>query len=302
MKLYLDPAKDESTAANPPVGEVKVVGESKTIAEPKPAVKEVNLSEKVKINGQDYTVAELAARVQQSVDFEGSVYKVLSGNEPAQSKAESMRAVLTHYGETPEAIEAYIQEHFPEKATQESNESLDGGNERLNAIEADIKRQKIEILNDTLESQVTRLLDSNKDVANYIEAANRAGGEKQVEKARAVIGKQLRKATIEAMHLKKAQTGKSATKEWIPELMGQVVSDVLENVGGAVIGDPNKIGRSTETDTGIVDFVGTKEPVRAPEYKPGMGRSAVDKEMSDWLLDGMVRDVAKVASAGTSRV
>ncbi len=288
--------KVETPAAPEPKGEAKA-------PEAKPTAKggAIDLDTKVKVGGQEFTVADLAAEAQTSVEFKGNVYKTLDASSSQESRADAMRQILVHLGTDPKAIEEYMAANYGKgPAPKDEAEPLEA---RLADMEKSQKKAAMEALDENLGQVSKKLLDNDPKVKVYLDAAERLGGKPQREKAEVAIQKALRKGTIEQMHLKKAQTGKSAEKGWVNELMPQIIDDVLESVGGAVIGDPNKIRKAPETDTGTNDVlsVSSRTPVSAPEYKVGKSRGDLDKDVEAWLTDTRVRDAAKIGT-GESRV
>lgn len=270
---------------------------------PEPKPQAVDLSTRVKVGTKEYSVSELAARAERAEALENANRAMFDGNRVLEDRKAGIRTSLEVIGMEPQAIENYLANAFPEQGETPQQKETKEMRGQIEALEATVTKQRLAVLSDSLDTQLDGVLDNDPNVSLYLKVAKDVGGPEQVVRAKAVIRRELRKATIGGLAAKRAELGGEVDKSWIRPALAEVLGGVLETVGGAVIGDPNKIGKAPETDTGMSALLQAK-PVAPPDVKALKGRMAeVDKASDEWMTDSLVRIAAKSGSGnGSSRV
>lgn len=282
----------------------------------------IDLTTKVKgADGKEYTVgdllnvqtslSQLQAKIDSMTQFQKDVAAVFAPNTEEGVRDESMRRVLVASGYTEEQAEEYMgatdaiaagitgggegdgEGEGDDDVTNEAVNKIAGEVEGLRKDQRDANRKRLE---ERLQAVVTEIVDKDPNYKALLEGVERKHGEKdgpgKREKLRNTLVNQLDTKIREGLHSRNAR-GEQFNEGWFEEEAKKATAPVLEPFQ-SVISDFSSLGRSPETVT--EDPILKKEPVKAPDFKPGVERSDLEKQAGDWLKDSLVRDAATIGS------
>jgi hypothetical protein len=171
--------------------------------------------------------------------------------------------------------------------------------EMTKAIQAQVEAQRAEIhkmrvreLRQSLDSQLDRVLKTNPDFQKLLETSRTLRGDEG-----AVQAEQALRAQLEQRALDRMQTRRSAAGTFEDSWMAEEVEKAAEPVLGtfrSVIGDIDKLGRSSETVSGLdAQEILRAKPAPEPEYKAGSSMSDIESQVKNFASDTIQRGLAE---------
>ena len=160
--------------------------------------------------------------------------------------------------------------------------------QELEAQRAELHKMRVRELRENLNSQLDRVLKNNPDFQRLIESARSSRGDECVKQAEKTLRQQLEQQALERMQSRRATAG-TFEDSWMSEEVEKAVEPVVGTFR-SVIGDIDKLGRSSETVTGLdaQEILRTK-PVPAPEYKAGASITDIESDVKSFAADTIKR-------------
>jgi hypothetical protein len=162
---------------------------------------------------------------------------------------------------------------------------------QLEAQRAELHKMRVRELRENLNSQLDRVLKTNPEFQKLLETSRTLRGDEGVKQAEQALRSQLERQALERMQARRATAG-TFEDAW----MGEEVDKASEPVLGtfrSVIGDIDKLGRSSETVTGLdAQEILRSKPLPDPEYKPGATVSDIESQVKSFASDTIKRALA----------
>jgi hypothetical protein len=183
-----------------------------------------------------------------------------------------------------------LEDEDPSGGTQEDdmNNQLQ---EQLEAQRAELHRMRVRELRDNLNRALENTMKKNPEVQKLLEAAKSLRGDEGVRQAETTLRGQLERQALERMQSRRSQAG-TFEDAWMEEEVGKAVEPVVGTFR-SVIGDLDRLGRTTETADGLdAQEILKSKPVPAPEWKPGVDFSTLEGQVKDFAADTISRALA----------
>lgn len=172
--------------------------------------------------------------------------------------------------------------------------------DRVNSRELAREQDRIRTL---LKEKARHAVDNDPNVATLLEAVRRRAAPESADQEVKTVRDQMVAAAQRTLGSKVRDsydnhariTGdKSAwDDEWVEKASSKLGDDVAKEFRPA-IGDPSLVGRSSGTDgeMSIADVLRNQKKVEAPEWKPGVDRSELERGVRDWSTQELLAAVA----------
>lgn len=241
--------------------------------------------------------------------------KLLRTDLPAAETEAAMRRVMAAAGRSPEEIESQLASLRGD--TEEEEPRSRRGREGDDEVTATVKRQQQELeqlksqaqknreagLRSVLDLSVKSALDTNKDLDTLVRklaSVQDDDGTKTAEIAssiRATFRGEVTDALKKRLARRRVEAGGQWDDSWI-ELEGPAAAKEVVAKYRTLIGDPSKLGRSSDAETGYESLISSK-PVPAPKWKPGMNETNAGNDIRGWAVDSLLRGAVET---GTTQV
>lgn len=287
----------------------------------------VDMDAKVRAGGEEIPVSELLkakqdlAYLQQDysklVAFRDATTKVMRPDVDPSVKEQAARQLLVDMGYRGEEVDQYVQDWMNnqqgETVTDETEDvggdEDDGSAEAVaNAIMAaqqqaqraqeELQRMKAEQLNQRLNSQVLMGLEMNEKGRKMLSKLEEINGKDALFEARAAIERDIRQQTLDNLRARRTAAG-VFEEAWINEESAKATEQVLAKYR-SVIGDPNRLGRAPETDSGAGSIF-NRPAVPAPRWKPGVTAGDMESALDAFNKDALSRLAAGLDSGSDTR-
>lgn len=244
-------------------------------------------------------------------DFE-KVGLLFRNDIAAEDREDATRGVLTNLGYNEDQINRYLSAvRTATEPTQEEPTDSSGGTDeemtkeqdpRFDAVSSELESQRQEVhrmrvreLRVRLNGELDRVLETNQDFQKLLEKAQALRGDEGAKQARETLRGQLERGALEAMQSRRNAAG-SFEDAWMSEEVAKAAVPVV-SVFRTVIGDLDRLGRSSETDSGFdaAEILRSK-PVPPPEWKPGVTMSDLESDIKSFAADTIKRDMATLPS------
>jgi hypothetical protein len=210
--------------------------------------------------------------------------------------------------EPDEDPEEVLEEEEPEPVTSggsnrknmtQENNYQQAMQRELEAQRAEIHKMRVRELRDNLNANLTRVMDSNPEMQRLLESARSLRGEEGVTQARQSLRTQLEQKSLELMQSRRSAAG-TFEDAWMSEEVDKAAEPILGTFR-SVIGDIDKLGRSSETVAGLdAQEILRSKPVPEPEWKAGATISDMESQIKSFASDSIKR--ALVSSPGESAI
>lgn len=270
----------------------------------------VTVGELLKQAGEARTAAQ---RISQLEEFRENATRLMRGEEP---DAEAAYKVLRGAGFSDAEARQYAQEYLEGEA---GRDEADEGDEddvvkiekaiRNSTREAETKAERamreaqslrLRMLKDEMDRQVVASIDKNPDIVKMLETLDKTRGREHATGAWRALQEQVREATLKNLYGRRDAAGGQFSEDWVAEEAAKAAKAVAGNYR-TVIGDIDGLGRSPETD-GELEALKTQKPVAPPEFKKGMERGDVDRDVRNFNVDALSRLAADTGAGGESKV
>lgn len=290
----------------------------------------LDLDAKVRVGGQEIPVSDLLRSREdleylkqdynKLVSFRDATAKVMRPDVDPGVKEQAARQLLVDMGYRGDEVDQYVQDWMQnnqgsaqENQVIDDNETDDSGSDRsaeevANAImeannravaaQEQLNRMRAEQLNSQLNAQIMVGLESNNSARTMLSKLEEINGKDALTSARAAIERDIRNQAME--NLRQRRTAAGVFEEaWISEESAKATEQVLAKYR-SVIGDPNKLGRAPETDSGASAIL-NRPAVQAPRWKPGVSNGDMESALDAFNKDALSRLVAGLDSGSDSR-
>jgi hypothetical protein len=162
----------------------------------------------------------------------------------------------------------------------------------------ELQRMKAEQLNNKLTTQVMMGLELNQGARTMLGKLEEINGKEALSGARAAIERDIRQQTLDNLRTRRTAAG-VFEEAWISEESAKATEQVLAKYR-SVIGDPNRLGRAPETDSGAGSMF-NRPAVPAPRWKPGLSTGDVESALDAYNKDALSRLAAGLDSGSDTR-
>ena len=287
----------------------------------------VDMDAKVRTGGEEIPVSELLKAKQdleylqqdysKLVAFRDATTKVMRPDVDPSVKEQAARQLLVDMGYRGEEVDQYVQDWMNNQQGETVSDETDdvGGDddrsaeEVANAILAaqqqaqraqeELHRMKAEQLNNKLTTQVMMGLELNQGARTMLGKLEEINGKEALSAARAAIERDIRQQTLDNLRARRTQAG-VFEEAWISEESAKATDQVLAKYR-SVIGDPNRLGRAPETDSGAGSIF-NRPAVPAPRWKPGVSNGDIESALDAFNKDALSRLAAGLDSGSDGKV
>ena len=287
----------------------------------------VDMDAKVRAGGEEIPVSELLKAKQdleylqqdysKLVAFRDATTKVMRPDVDPSVKEQAARQLLVDMGYRGEEVDQYVQDWMNNQQGETVSDETDdvGGDddrsaeEVANAILAaqqqaqraqeELQRMKAEQLNNKLTTQVMMGLELNQGARTMLGKLEEINGKEALSAARAAIERDIRQQTLDNLRARRTQAG-VFEEAWISEESAKATDQVLAKYR-SVIGDPNRLGRAPETDSGAGSIF-NRPAVPAPRWKPGVSNGDIESALDAFNKDALSRLAAGLDSGSDGKV
>lgn len=287
----------------------------------------VDMDAKVRAGGQEIPVSELLQAkanleyLKQDYDklvaFRDATTKVMRPDVDATVKEQAARQLLVDMGYRGDEVDQYVQDWMNNQQGETVTDDTDdvGGDdddrsaeEVANAIlraqqeaqqaQQELQRMKADQLNNKLTTQVMMGLELNQGARTMLSKLEEINGKEALSGARAAIERDIRQQTLENLRSRRTAAG-VFEEAWISEESAKATEQVLAKYR-SVIGDPNRLGRAPETDSGAGSIF-NRPAVPAPRWKPGVSAGDIESALDAFNKDALSRLAAGLDNGSDTR-
>jgi DNA-directed RNA polymerase subunit F len=270
---------------------------------------EVNLDQKVTVDGQTYSVSEMAEKLQENKalqDYQQAASNLMKNQteELTTQRESDLRYVMSYEGYTTEQIEQYVDqlksagqpmEQQPTQPEQpQEDPRVNELNQRLSQVEERERQLRLEALQSKLDNAVSSVTsqDSLSAISN---AFKRVHGDEGHSERMKVIGEDVQRETLSQLRKVRSAGGEidDSTIRTASETAAKSVAERYRTV----IGDPDKLGRAPETASGQTQFY-QKKPVELPKFEPGKDTTGTVYDKARKFAEDSLLDIAADVSTG----
>lgn len=284
---------------------------------------EISVSELIQSHKDLKDAIEINDTLQKDLEEVGTLFQA---DVPQDRKETAVRNVLINLGYEDEQIDQYIQAtrsriqesqpadegdteeeieeiEIPDEALQDTE--ISGGDEedtmadeqaeelraQLEAQRAELHKMRVRELRENLNSNLDRVLKTNPELQKLLETSRSLRGDEGVKQAEQALRSQLERQALERMQTRRAAAG-TFEDAWMAEEVDKATEPILGTFR-SVIGDIDKLGRSSETVTGLdAQEILRSKPAPDPEYKPGATISDIESQVKSFASDTIKRALA----------
>lgn len=249
-------------------------------------------------------------RIESLENFRSNATKLMRGESP---DVQAAYEVLRGAGFSDEEARQYAQEYVDEDGgDQEADVSEEAqieqmlkkttraAEERAEAALKQTNELRLRLLKDQMDKNVVSAIDRNPEIVKMLETLDKTRGREHAAGAWRALQDQVREATLRNLYSRRDAEGGRFSEDWVADEAAKAAKSVAGNYR-TVIGDIDGLGRSPETD-GELEFLKSKAPVSAPEFKKGMDRGTVDTAVREFNVDALSRLAADAADGGETKV
>ena len=249
---------------------------------------------------------ELQGRVQDLTRFQENATKLMRGET---SDASAAYEVLKGAGFTDQEARQYAQEYVDgemeqegqEPAVQDNNQrSNRAAEERAEAALRETRDMRLRMLKDAMDKNVVSAIDGNPEIVKMLETLDKTRGREHAAGAWRALQDQVREATLKNLYSRRDASGGQFSEDWVSDEAAKAAKSIAGNYR-TVIGDIDALGRSPETE-GELEYLKSQAPVPAPEFKKGMDKGDVEKDVRAFNVDLLSRLSLDASNGGETRV
>jgi hypothetical protein len=273
-------------------------------------------------DGTVVTVGELLRQAQEANQLRGQVgdlrrfqenaTKLMKGESPDLQAAYE---VLRGAGFSDEEAREYAQEYVDgEQGGGGQEEEVDDeaqlekmikrntreAEARAEAAAKEVRDMRLRLLKESMDREVVNSIDRNPEIVKMLETLDKTRGRDHAAGAWRALQEQVREATLKNLYARRDASGGQFNEDWVTDEAAKAAKAVAGNYR-TVIGDIDALGRSPETE-GELEFLKTKAPVPAPEFKKGMDTGAVEKDIRSFNVDALSRLALDETAGGETKV
>lgn len=251
---------------------------------------------------------ELQGKVQDLTRFQENATKLMRGET---SDAGAAYEVLKGAGFTDQEARQYAQEYV-DGELQESDQESDvqespqqrnanrAAEERADAALRETRDMRLRMLKDAMDKNVVSAIDGNPEIVKMLETLDKTRGREHAAGAWRALQDQVREATLKNLYSRRDASGGQFSEDWVSDEAAKAAKSIAGNYR-TVIGDIDALGRSPETE-GELEYLKSQAPVPAPEFKKGMDKGDVEKDVRAFNVDLLSRLALEESNGGETRV
>jgi hypothetical protein len=248
----------------------------------------------------------LQGKVQDLTRFQENATKLMRGET---SDASAAYEVLKGAGFTDQEARQYAQEYVDgemeqegqEPAVQDNNQhSNRAAEERAEAALRETRDMRLRMLKDAMDKNVVSAIDGNPEIVKMLETLDKTRGREHAAGAWRALQDQVREATLKNLYSRRDASGGQFSEDWVSDEAAKAAKSIAGNYR-TVIGDIDALGRSPETE-GELEYLKSQAPVPAPEFKKGMDKGDVEKDVRAFNVDLLSRLALDESNGGETRV
>jgi hypothetical protein len=287
----------------------------------------VDMDAKIRAGGQEIPVADLLKAKEdleylrqdygKLVAFRDATTKVMRPDVDPSVKEQAARQLLVDMGYRGEEVDQYVQDWMNNQQGETVTDNTEdvGGDEDdrsaeevANAIlraqqeaqraQEELQRMKADQLNSRLNAQIVMGLEMDQNARTMLGKLEEINGKEALSGARAAIERDIRQQTLDNLRARRTQAG-VFEEAWINEESAKATQQVLAKYR-SVIGDPNRLGRAPETDSGAGSIF-NRPAVPAPRWKPGVTAGDMESALDAFNKDALSRLAAGLDSGSDTR-
>jgi hypothetical protein len=254
---------------------------------------------------------QLQSRVQDLTRFQENATKLMRGESP---DAQAAYEVLRGAGFSDQEARQYAQEYVDgeaggaqggEVSEEEEIERMlkkttRAAEERAEAALKETREVRLRLLKEAMDKNVVSAIDNNPEIVKMLETLDKTRGREHAAGAWRALQEQVRETTLKNLYARRDSTGGQFNEDWVTDEAAKAAKAVAGNYR-TVIGDIDALGRAPETD-GELEFLKAKAPVAAPEFKKGMDKGDVEKDVRAFNVDTLSRLALDTSAGGESKV
>lgn len=291
----------------------EITNETSEVETPTPTEQPaVDLDQKIRVGGEEYSQQEIAEKVQnydkleeyneRLVGFREATARLMNPETDVEVKKRDARQILLDMNYTPEQVDEWVKIYDQEnemtdtpQETPQQTPAAPQADPRTEQLNDQVLKMRAQMLQQNLENSLSSAIESNSDGKMLMDWLNTNRQPEDVTKARESIAERVRAQALENLRNRRNQAG-SFDDNWVGEEVNKAASKVAQDML-TVIGDPSKIGRVPET-AGQTETLYRKDPVKLPETK-GKSFGDVEGQLRDWTSDQLLRSLSD--SGGDSK-
>lgn len=254
---------------------------------------------------------QLQSRVQDLTKFQENATKLMRGESPDLQAAYE---VLRGAGFTDQEAREYAQEYVDgemaggEEAEVGEDDQIQkmmkqttrAAEERAEAALRETRDMRLRMLRDAMDKNVVSAIDGNPEIVKMLETLDKTRGREHAAGAWRALQDQVREATLKNLYSRRDASGGQFSEDWVSDEAAKAAKAIAGNYR-TVIGDIDALGRSPETE-GELEYLKTHAPVAAPEFKKGMDKGDVEKDVRAFNVDTLSRLAFDTSAGGETKV
>lgn len=254
---------------------------------------------------------QLQNRVQDLTRFQENATRLMRGESPDLQAAYE---VLRGAGFTDQEAREYAQEYVDgEMAGGEETEvggedqiqkmmkqTTRAAEERAEAALRETRDMRLRMLRDAMDKNVVSAIDGNPEIVKMLETLDKTRGREHAAGAWRALQDQVREATLKNLYSRRDASGGQFSEDWVTDEAAKAAKAIAGNYR-TVIGDIDALGRSPETE-GELEYLKTHAPVAVPEFKKGMDKGDVEKDVRAFNVDTLSRLAFDTSAGGETKV
>ena len=254
---------------------------------------------------------QLESRVQDLTRFQQNATKLMRGESPDLQAAYE---VLRGAGFTDQEAREYAQEYVDgemaggEEAEVGEDDQIQkmmkqttrAAEERAEAALRETRDMRLRMLRDAMDKNVVSAIDGNPEIVKMLETLDKTRGREHAAGAWRALQDQVREATLKNLYARRDASGGQFSEDWVSDEAAKAAKSIAGNYR-TVIGDIDALGRSPETE-GELEYLKTHAPVATPEFKKGMDKGDVEKDVRAFNVDTLSRLALDTSAGGETKV
>ena len=273
---------------------------------------------------------QLQSRVQDLTKFQENATKLMRGESPdLQAAYEVLRGAGFSDQEAREYAQDYVDSEAGGGQEEEMGEddqiqkmvkqSTRAAEERAEAALRETRDMRLRMLKEAMDKNVVSAIDGNPEIVKMLETLDKTRGREHAAGAWRALQDQVREATLKNLYARRDASGGQFNEDWVTDEAAKAASSVTQSslnwvtdeaakaakaIAGnyrTVIGDIDALGRSPETE-GELEYLKSHAPVPAPEFKKGMDKGDVEKDVRAFNVDTLSRLALDTSAGGETKV
>jgi hypothetical protein len=254
---------------------------------------------------------QLQGRVQDLTRFQENATKLMRGESPdLQAAYEVLRGAGFSDQEAREYAQEYVDTEAgggqePEMNDEEQiqkmlKQTTREAEQRAEAAAREVREVRLRLLKEAMDKNVVSAIDGNPEIVKMLETLDKTRGREHAAGAWRALQDQVREATLKNLYARRDASGGQFSEDWVTDEAAKAAKSIAGNYR-TVIGDIDALGRSPETE-GELEYLKSHAPVAPPEFKKGMDKGDVEKDVRAFNVDTLSRLALDTSAGGETKV